>query len=120
MDLNTVPTKGNLIAAKNSLKLARQGYELMDKKRNILMRELMNLIDEAKDIQGQIDTTFRSAYLALQTADIEHGINMVQQISHSVPVEESVRIKTRSIMGTEIPLAQIDPVRCRRSSQYAA
>ena len=41
MDPNTFPTKGNLIAAKNSLKLAAMGYGLMDKKRNILIRELM-------------------------------------------------------------------------------
>ena len=47
MDPNTFPTKGNLILAKNSLKLAHMGYELMDKKRNILIRELMGLIDEA-------------------------------------------------------------------------
>ena len=39
MDPNTFPTKGNLILAKNSLKLAHMGYELMDKKRNILIRE---------------------------------------------------------------------------------
>ena len=58
MDPNTFPTKGNLILAKNSLKLAHMGYELMDKKRNILIRELMGLIDEAKDIQRQIDVTF--------------------------------------------------------------
>ena len=32
MDPNTFPTKGNLILAKNSLKLAHMGYELMDKK----------------------------------------------------------------------------------------
>ena len=51
MDPRSFPTKGNLILAKNSLTLARQGYELMDKKRNILIRELMGLIDEAKDIQ---------------------------------------------------------------------
>ena len=44
MDPNTFPTKGNLIAAKNSLKLATMGYGLMDKKRNILIRELMGLI----------------------------------------------------------------------------
>lgn len=44
MDPNTFPTKGNLILAKNSLALSRQGYELMDKKRNILIREMMNLI----------------------------------------------------------------------------
>ena len=65
MDPNTFPTKGNLILAKNSLKLAHMGYELMDKKRNILIRELMGLIDEAKDIQRQIDVTFREAYAAL-------------------------------------------------------
>ena len=62
MDPNTFPTKGNLILAKNSLKLSRQGYELMDKKRNILIREMMDLIDQAKDIQTQIDVTFRAAY----------------------------------------------------------
>lgn len=78
MDPNTFPTKGNLILAKNSLKLAHMGYELMDKKRNILIRELMGLIDEAKDIQRQIDVTFREAYAALQIANMEIGITNVQ------------------------------------------
>ena len=44
MNTNAFPTKGNLMLAKNSLTLAKQGYELMDKKRNILIRELMNLL----------------------------------------------------------------------------
>ena len=57
MNLNTFPTKGNLILAKNSLTLAKQGYELMDKKRNILIRELMELIDKASSIQTEIDST---------------------------------------------------------------
>ena len=51
MNLNTVPTKGNLMSAKSSLALARQGYELMDKKRNILVREIMDLNDQAKASQ---------------------------------------------------------------------
>ena len=92
--------------AKNSLALAKQGYELMDKKRNILIRELMNLIEEAKTIQTQIDTTFTEAYQALQQANIEVGIHYVQQIAQAIPVENGVRIKTRSIMGTEIPLVE--------------
>ena len=110
MDPNTFPTKGNLILAKNSLALANQGFDLMDKKRNILIRELMDLIDEAKDIQSQIDITFREAYAALQTANMEIGINHVQTISYSIPIEDSIRIKTRSIMGTEIPLVEADPI----------
>ena len=106
MNPNTFPTKGNLILAKNSLALASQGYELMDKKRNILLRELMGLIDQAKDILSVIDSTFREAYQALQKANIELGIHYVQDIAASVPLEQSIRIKTRSIMGTEIPLVQ--------------
>lgn len=108
MDPNTFPTKGNLILAKNSLVLARQGYELMDKKRNILIRELMELIDKAKGIQSEIDTTFTSAYNALQRANMELGINYVEEIATTIPVEDSVTIKTRSIMGTEIPLVQFE------------
>ncbi len=109
MDPNTFPTKGNLIQAKNSLALSRQGFELMDKKRNILIRELMELIDQAKDIQSQIDVTFRTAYEALQKANMILGINFIQQISFTVPVENSIRVKTRSVMGTEIPLVEAEP-----------
>ena len=109
MDPNTFPTKGNLILAKNSLALSRQGFDLMDKKRNILIRELMELIDQAKDIQSQIDVTFRTAYAALQKANMEIGIRNVQEISRTVPVENSIEIKTRSVMGTEIPLVRYEP-----------
>ena len=108
MDPNTFPTKGNLILAKNSLALAKQGYVLMDKKRNILIRELMGLIQQAESIQKEIDSTFRMAYAALQMANITLGISHEEEISYSVPVEDSIRIRTRSIMGTEIPLVEAD------------
>ncbi len=108
MDPNTFPTKGNLIKAKNSLALSNQGYDLMDKKRNILIRELMELIDQARDIQSQIDTTFTAAYRALQRANIEIGIRNVEDLSSTVPEENSIKIKQRSIMGTEIPLVEFD------------
>lgn len=106
MDPRTFPTKGNLIAAKNSLALARQGFDLMDKKRNILIRELMGLIEQAKNIQSEIDTTFTYAYSCLQKANIELGISNVEEIAYTVPIENSIKIKTRSIMGTEIPLVE--------------
>lgn len=108
MDPNTFPTKGNLILAKNSLALAKQGFELMDKKRNILIRELMDLIDKAKDIQEEIDVTFTAAYAALQKANIEMGIYNVEELSHTVPEEDSININIRSIMGTEIPLVEYE------------
>lgn len=106
MNLNAFPTKGNLILAKNSLALARQGFELMDKKRNILIREIMTLIEEASDIQNEINVTFTAAYQALQKANIEMGLHNVEELSSTIPIEESIVIKQRSVMGTEIPLVE--------------
>lgn len=117
MDPNTFPTKGNLMLAKSSLALSNQGFDLMDKKRNILIRELMELIDKAKDIQSEIDKTFSQAYQALQEANIEMGIHAVEEISYTVPMEHSIRIKTRSIMGVEIPLVEYDST--NNSPSYA-
>ena len=109
MDPRTFPTKGNLMLAKNSLALSRQGFELMDKKRNILIRELMDLIEEARTIQEDIDSTFTYAYQCLQRANIENGISTVELLAYTVPIENSITIQTRSIMGTEIPHVKYVP-----------
>ena len=69
-----LPTKGALMAAKRSRALAATGYELMDRKRNILIREMMSLMDTAKEVQTQIDTVFAGAYAALQHANVKLGI----------------------------------------------
>ena len=108
MDPNEVPTKGNLMRARNSLKLARQGYDLMDKKRNILIRELTAYTEEAREIQEVINETYRKAYASLQKANMQMGIENVQTIAETLPVDMSIEIKIRSVMGTEIPLVRYD------------
>lgn len=108
MDTTSFPTKGNLIIAKNTLHMSKQGYGLLDKKRNILIRELMELIDKAKNIQSEIDKTFTEAYAALQNANIEIGISNVERISYAVPEENNVSVKIRSIMGVEIPIVSLE------------
>ena len=106
MAVNAVPTKGNLMNTKKSLALAKTGYELLDKKRNILIREMMTLIDRANEIQSKIDKAYEEAYLALQTANITHGY--CGDICNSIPVENSLELDYRSVMGVEIPTVTID------------
>lgn len=108
MNKTIAPTKGNLMTVKNTLKLSKQGYEMLDKKRNILIREMMLLIEEAKEIQSNIESTFAEAYLSLSSANLVMGVEHVKEIMHSVVVDESVQIKLRSVMGVEIPTASIE------------
>lgn len=101
------PTKGNLLAAKNTLRLSKQGYEMLDKKRNILIREMMTLIDEAKSVEDEIESTFKAAYAALESANLMMGCDQVYEISHSQSIEEGVNINLRSVMGVELPVVSL-------------
>lgn len=102
------PTKGNLMAAKNTLRLSKQGYEMLDKKRNILIREMMQLIEEAKEVENNIETTFAQAYHALESANIIMGVNAVSDFARTAVIEDSVSIQLRSVMGVEIPVVRMD------------
>lgn len=106
MAIQAVPTKGNLINSKKSLDLSSLGYELLDKKRNILIREMMLLIDHAKSIQEKIDSAYEQAYLELETANVTMGL--CDEIAKSTPEEDSLTLSYRSVMGVEIPIISID------------
>lgn len=95
------PTKGNLIKAKRSLRQAKMGYELMDRKRNILIREMVALTDKAKELRGSISDTYVQAYKALQRANVSMGV--VSELAQGFPVDNSLTLSSRSIMGVELP-----------------
>ncbi len=101
MAQQVVATKGNLMAAKRSLKQAQLGYELMDRKRNILIREMVSLTAKAKELGDSLENTFAEAYLALQNANILNGV--IIDKTGRMPVDDSIQIKYRSVMGIEIP-----------------
>ena len=101
------PTKGNLINLKRSLKLSKIGYELMDKKRNILIREMMPLIEVAKSIQNKVKTTFNLAYSALEKANTTIGIST--EFSETIKIETGVFLEYKNIMGISIPKITLKP-----------
>lgn len=94
------------MAAKRSLSQAQLGYELMDRKRNILIREMVNLSDKAKEIRGSIDQVFSDAYRSLQEANIMLGV--VTPLTNQIPEETGVKVTYRSVMGVELPTVKLE------------
>ena len=99
-------TKTSLMAAQNSLELSEKGFELLDKKRNVLIMTMMGFIQKAEEIQKKVVVVFREAYEALQTANITMGISNVEQIAESISEATGFDVLTKSIMGVEIPEIQ--------------
>ncbi len=96
-------TKTSLMAAQNSLELSEKGFELLDKKRNVLIMTMMSFIERAEEIQKKVAVVFADAYDALRTANITMGISNVEQIAQSIPEAAGFEVLEKSIMGVEIP-----------------
>jgi V/A-type H+-transporting ATPase subunit D len=100
---NFAPTKSTLMAAKSSLEFSKKGFELLDKKRNVLIREMMSYVSEARELQTHINTTFSKAYKALETANINLGITSIEDIAMTVGEVHDYEILFKSVMGVEVP-----------------
>jgi len=101
--MEIIYTKTSLMAAQNSLELSKKGYELLDKKRNVLIMTIMSFIEKAEEIQEKVAVVFGDAYEALQTANITMGISNIEQIAQSIPEASGFEVLDKSIMGVEIP-----------------
>ena len=97
------PTKANLMTARSSLEFSKKGFELLDKKRNVLIREMMSYLTRAYELQDSINSTFQKAYRALMEANIATGISNVQDISMSVDIAKDYNILFKSVMGVQVP-----------------
>lgn len=94
-------TKANLLNCKKSLNLAKLGYDLMDRKRNILIREMIILSDRVKEFRNEISGAYQRAYYYLQQANISLGV--ISDIAKQVKIEDDIKITYRSVMGVEVP-----------------
>jgi len=100
------PTKGNLMAIKKSNALAKVGYDLMDRKRNILIREIMSNLDAIKKLRDEISDVFSKAYQALQEANTTLGI--ISDLANMVPIDNGLSVSYRSVMGVDIPIVSYE------------
>jgi len=96
-----VATKGNLIHARKALALSRNGYALMDRKRNILIREMMQNVEKVKMLRSEISKAYETGYYLLQQANVSSGV--ISHVANQIKVENGVDLTYRSVMGVEVP-----------------
>ncbi len=106
MQEQMLPTKGNLIACKKNLALAKLGYELLDRKRNVLMREMMSRIEDATNMQKEIGDIFYKAYSSLQNANVSLGIQ--RSLEKYGEEEVGFSLSNQSIMGVDLPKTSLN------------
>jgi V/A-type H+/Na+-transporting ATPase subunit D len=106
--LHYAPTKTNLLKLKSDLSFTRQGYELLDQKRNILIIELLALVDQTADYQNRVDAALSKAFQALEEAVLDMGKLKVQYLSGAVNITTDINIHYRKVMGVSLPVVKTE------------
>jgi V/A-type H+-transporting ATPase subunit D len=102
---NIAPTKSNLLAIRQELDLARQGYDLLDQKRNILVIELLSLVDQATDFEKRVSESLTEAFHHLEEAVLSGGRLPLVNLSSAVNIGASIDLSARKVMGVRLPVA---------------
>jgi V/A-type H+-transporting ATPase subunit D len=111
------PTKSNLIREKERLVLALEGYELLERKREILVMELMRRVDEVKILEREIDKRVGSAYPVLRRMLLSVGRENAGQLAAGAATDFSVETRRIQVAGLSAPsLVAKVPERKLRSS----
>ena len=100
---NVSATRINLIQTKKTLNLAESGREILERKRDILLRELRNSIYEAERAREELSDSLVKAYRSLKEADMAKGSETVANIALGSSYTADFQLDYRSIMGVTVP-----------------
>jgi len=76
---------------------------MLERKRQILVLELMSKVEAARVAQEQVQAAMQHAHRALERAARAAGVERLTRESHAIPTDHRLGIRTRSVMGVEVP-----------------
>jgi len=99
----TSPTRMNLLTRRSQLGLAIRGVDLLQKKRDALVREFFGLIHETLKARKDLNEAGKEAHMALLLAKAFEGPREVGTFSLSIPIISDARAELENIWGTRVP-----------------
>ena len=101
--INLPPTRSNLLRMKKELQFAREGYEILDRKRIVLTSELIRVAHDAEAVQTEVWALLAKAYASVEQARLTMGADNVEWAALAVNKTVEVDLKFRGVMGVALP-----------------
>jgi V/A-type H+-transporting ATPase subunit D len=104
--INVAPTRSNLLRIKQELQFAKEGYEILNRKREVLTTELIRMAHNAEELQQQVWQLLAEAYTAMEKAQLKMGRERVEWAALAADKTVDVQLKVRGIMGVSVPVIE--------------
>jgi V/A-type H+-transporting ATPase subunit D len=97
------PTKSNLIRVKERLATAEEGYDLLEQKRELLVMELMQQVEQVKFLERDLDARVLTAYPALKRMLIVVGRERADRLARDIHYRFELEEKRVNAAGMTLP-----------------
>ncbi len=108
MNINIAPTKSNLLTTKEQLTVSTNGYELLEEKREILVRELMRLVEQVKILEDEIDKAIEEAYPAFKLMLMLDGADHIERIAKTIHYDFEMIERTVTVGGMQFETIDVE------------
>ncbi|MFB6115433.1 MAG: V-type ATP synthase subunit D [Candidatus Nanohalobium sp.] len=103
MSQDVKPTRSEELRLKERIELAENGHEILEKKRDGLIHEFMEIIDDAKEVNQELADLYSQAKLKMMLAKTYDGEDTVRANAMAVEKTPEISLEAQNIMGVKVP-----------------
>lgn len=100
----TKATRMELLRLKTRLKLANRGHDLLKEKRDALIMEFFNVIEDVKKARHEVNVALENAFRALTRAKMSMGVTKLAETAMQMDVSLNLETFTKNIIGVRTPI----------------
>jgi V/A-type H+-transporting ATPase subunit D len=107
------PTRKELMQIEDRIELSERGHDTLEQKRDGLIMEFMDILDEAQDVRADLEDSYDEAQRAINMARAMEGDIAVRGAAAALKEHPEITTESKSVMGVFIP--QIDSTKVSKS-----
>ncbi len=107
------PTRKNLMAIEDRIQLSERGHDTLEKKRDGLIMEFMDILDQAQDVRSNMEENYEHAQKTMNMARAMEGDVAVRGAAAALKEYPEITTESKNIMGVVVP--QIESTRVKKS-----
>jgi V/A-type H+-transporting ATPase subunit D len=97
------PTRSEELRLKEQIELAENGHDILEKKRDGLIHEFMQVIGDARDVNEELAELYSDAKTSLQKAKVYDGEDIIRSSAMTIQAEPAISASQQNIMGVVVP-----------------
>ncbi|GAB7092329.1 V-type ATP synthase subunit D [Halorubrum luteum] len=97
------PTRKNLMEIEDRIDLSERGHDTLEQKRDGLIMEFMDILDQAQDVRSDLSDDYERAQGKLDMARAMEGDVAVRGAAAALKEHPEISTRSKNIMGVVVP-----------------